>query len=71
MVILEIPVEESSQIFRKICEDLKNTLDITISAGIIEINLSDTIKINYYRAVQACYSVKETGGNGVKYHESR
>lgn len=71
MVLLEIPAEESRKIFKEICSELKDILEITISAGIIEINLSDTIKINYYRAVQACYSVKESGGNGVKYHESR
>ena len=71
MVLLEIPAEDSKRIFKEICAELKDTLDITISVGVIEINLSDTIKINYYRAVQACYSVKESGGNGVKYHESR
>lgn len=71
MALLEVNADETKKCFSEICERIKNQLDVTISVGIIEINLSDTIKLNYYRAVQACYSVKESGGNGVRYHAAR
>lgn len=39
---------------------------VTVSVGVTDVRLSDMIKKNYYRAAQACYLVKEMGGNGVK-----
>lgn len=71
MALLEINPDETQQRFSEICTELKSKLDITISVGVIDINLSDTIKVNYYRAVQACYSAKENGGNGVKYNDPK
>ncbi|MBB5227080.1 diguanylate cyclase domain-containing protein [Treponema ruminis] len=71
MALLEINPDETQQYFNEICAELKSKLDIKISVGVIDINLSDTIKVNYYRAVQACYSAKESGGNGVKYNEPK
>ncbi|MBR1721336.1 MAG: GGDEF domain-containing protein [Treponema sp.] len=54
---------ESAQVFCKAVESLRQ---VTVSVGVTEVRLSDTIKKNYYRAAQGCYIVKEMGGNGVK-----
>ena len=58
-------MQESKENFQALCQKTYTELGITLSVGVVDINLSDTIKVNYYRAVQACYSVKESGGNGV------
>jgi hypothetical protein len=39
---------------------------MTVSVGLTQISIFDTVRKNYYRAVQYCYLVKEMGGNGVK-----
>ena len=65
-VLMEEPLEmayESAQVFCKAVESLRQ---VTVSVGVTEVRLSDTIKKNYYRAAQGCYIVKEMGGNGVK-----
>ncbi len=53
-------------IFRQICREVEKDGKATVSVGITEIHMADTIKSNYHRAKQACYIVKETGGSGVK-----
>ncbi len=65
LALLETNLQESKEEFEALCEKIYKELGITLSVGVVDINLSDTIKVNYYRAVQACYSVKEKGGNGV------
>ena len=63
---LEMEGKEAEDIFKQICATIKNRLDVTISVGIVEVDLTESIKTNYHRAVQLCYTVKEHGGNGVK-----
>ena len=50
-----------------LCRDfLKQVLEelgITISAGLAPIVLTDSIKKNYYAAMQGCYAAKFAGGN--------
>lgn len=65
LALLETNLQESKENFQALCQKTYTELGITLSVGVVDINLSDTIKVNYYRAVQACYSVKESGGNGV------
>ena len=66
VVLLEIPVQKAEHVFRDICKNIREQLHVTLSVGIVEINLSDKIKTNYYRAVQLCYAAKESGGNEVR-----
>ena len=66
VLFLEIESDKSEEKFQKFCSDVKSKFDVTISVGIVDVDLSVSIKTNYYRAVQACYSVKEKGGNGVE-----
>ena len=66
VVFLEIPVAEAEERFKKFCAAVKEALDVTVSVGIVTVDLSESIKTNYHRAVQMCYAVKENGGNGVK-----
>ena len=65
VALLEMNAEDATLKFTEFCRAVRNDLGITVSVGISTINLSDTIKVNYYRAVQKCYAKKETGGNGV------
>ena len=65
VLFLEFESKETENKFKSLCEQVNKNLDITISVGIVDIDLSVSIKTNYYRAVQACYAIKETGGNGV------
>ena len=48
------------------CKKIEEDGRVTISLGVTEIRLAESIKKNYHRACQACYIVKEMGGNGVK-----
>ena len=66
VVLMEIQADEAEKEFKAICTAVKEKLDVTMSVGIVEVNLSDRIKTNYYRAVQLCYGAKESGGNGVR-----
>ena len=65
VIFLEMASGEAEERFQKFCEKVENSLKCTVSVGLIDVDLSAKIKINYYRAVQACYAVKENGGNGV------
>ncbi|MCR4823519.1 MAG: diguanylate cyclase [Treponema sp.] len=66
LALMEISAENAKNKFTEICQRVNQELNVTISAGITEIDLSDTIKKNYYRTFIACYTVKEAGGNGVR-----
>lgn len=66
MVLMEWSMEFAYEICREFCKEVEKGGRVTVSVGVTEVKLSDTIKKNYYRAVQGCYLVKEMGGNGVK-----
>ena len=65
VLFIEMKIDAAESRLKQFCEKSKRLLDVTISAGIVEVDLSVSIKTNYYRAVQACYAIKENGGNGV------
>lgn len=65
VLFLELEIQAAEESFKAFCAESKDKLDVTISAGLVKVDLSVSIKTNYYRAVQACYSIKENGGNGV------
>ena len=69
LALLEIPAESAKYKFNEICRRSKDELGVTLSVGISDINLSDSIKKNYYRSIIACYAVKEAGGNGVRLYK--
>ena len=65
VLFIEMNPSETEERFKIFCNQAKEELDVTISVGIVEVDLSVSIKTNYYRAVQACYAIKEAVGNGV------
>ncbi len=65
VLFLEMDNIEAEQRFQSFCEQADKEIDVTVSVGLVKVDLSVSIKTNYYRAVQACYAIKETGGNGV------
>lgn len=66
LVLFELPTEHAYALCRQFCRDVAAGNLVTVSVGLADVRLSDTIKKNYYRAAQCCYQVKEMGGNGVK-----
>ncbi|MCR5716119.1 MAG: diguanylate cyclase [Lachnospiraceae bacterium] len=66
VVLFELPVEEAESACRKFCKAVEEIGDVTVSIGLTQIELNETLKKNYYRAVQHMYLVKELGGNNVK-----
>ncbi len=62
---LEMPAGEAEESFKSLCVSIRETLGVTISVGIVEIDLFESIKTNYHRAVLHCYMVKAAGGDGV------
>ncbi len=65
VLFLEMEISEAEERFKHFCNEAKNTIDVTVSVGLVAVDLSVSIKTNYYRAVQACYAIKENGGDGV------
>ncbi len=65
VLFLEIDIDQAEAKFKELCDKAEEELKVTVSVGIVEVDLSAPIKTNYYRAVQACYAIKEFGGNGV------
>ncbi len=65
VLFLEMDSTEAVERFNDFCKASKEKYDVTISVGIVDVDLSVSIKTNYYRAVQACYILKEKGGDGV------
>ena len=66
MVLMEWSMDFAYEICREFCKEVEKEGRVTVSVGVTEIKMSDTIKKNYYRAAQGCYLVKEMGGNSVK-----
>ena len=66
VLFLEMEKSEAEEKFKDFCQKALEKHEVTVSVGLVTVDLSVSIKTNYYRAVQACYSVKEKGGNGVE-----
>ncbi len=66
VVLLESGPEEAEEICRRFCKTVEDIGEVTVSVGLTSIELNDTLRKNYYRAVQNMYLVKELGGNNVK-----
>ena len=65
-ILMTESLNDAYDICRNLCKEVEEKLKITLSIGVTEVQLSDTIKKNYYRAAQGCFFVKELGGNSVK-----
>lgn len=65
VLFLEIDADEAEMKFRILCAYIQKETGVTISVGIVQVDLFESIKRNYHRAVLQCYAVKEAGGNGV------
>ena len=66
VLFLEMDGDEAEARLKNFCEEVQKQTDVTVSVGIVDVDLTESIKTNYHRAVQPCYAVKETGGNGVR-----
>ena len=66
VIFYEIHADEAEVKFSEFCALVNKKLDVSVSVGVVEIDLSQSIKTNYHRAVQLCYAVKTAGRNGVK-----
>ena len=66
VALLEWSMTFGFELCRELCEKVEQDGMVTVSVGITEVKLTDTIKKHYHRAMQGCYLVKEMGGNGVK-----
>ena len=62
----EFNTDKTVSLCQSICSSVKKTCDLSLSVGVAEILLADTIKKNYYRALLACYQIKKDGGDGVR-----
>ena len=65
-VLMSQQISAAYDVCRKFCVAIAQAGHVTVSVGVTEIRLADSVKKNYYRAAQNCYLVKEMGGNGVK-----
>lgn len=65
-VLMTQSLNAAYDVCRDFCVEVEKKKLVTVSVGVTEVRLSDTVKKNYYRAAQGCYLVKEMGGNGVK-----
>ena len=63
VVLSEKEIGASMDLSRNFCSQVLEELGITISAGLAQIVLTDSIKKNYYAAMQGCYAAKFAGGN--------
>ena len=66
VALMEWSMEFGQGICNELCGEVEKDGRVTISVGITEVKLTDTIKKHFHRAMQGCYMVKEMGGNGVK-----
>ncbi|MCR4657020.1 MAG: diguanylate cyclase [Lachnospiraceae bacterium] len=66
VVLFELSVEEAEEACRRFCRAVEEIGEVSVSVGLTPIELNDTLRKNYYRAVQNMYLVKELGGNNVK-----
>ncbi|MCR5596179.1 MAG: diguanylate cyclase [Lachnospiraceae bacterium] len=66
VVLFEMSTDEAEEVCRKFCKAIEDIGEVTVSIGLTSIELKETLRKNYYRAVQNMYLVKELGGNNVK-----
>ncbi|SDB03249.1 sensor domain-containing diguanylate cyclase [Eubacterium oxidoreducens] len=66
VVLLKNPVDEAEIMCRQYCKLIEDIGEVTVSVGLTQIKLNETLKKNYYRAAKNLYLVKEFGGNNVK-----
>ncbi|MCR5726368.1 MAG: diguanylate cyclase [Lachnospiraceae bacterium] len=66
VVLIDLSIDEAEEVCRRFCKAIENIGEVTVSVGLSAIDLNDTLKNNYYRAVRNMYLVKELGGNNVK-----
>ncbi|MCR4674503.1 MAG: hypothetical protein K5675_05770 [Lachnospiraceae bacterium] len=66
VILFEIPVDDAEILCKEFCKSIEERGQVSISVGLTEIDLKETLMGNYYRAVQNLYLVKELGGNNVK-----
>jgi len=69
VVLSEQELGKSMDLCRDFCKQVNEELGITISAGLAPIVLTDSIKKNYYSAMQGCYAAKFAGGNRAIIHQ--
>lgn len=69
VVLSEKEIGASMDLCRNFCSQVLEELGITISAGLAQIVLTDSIKKNYYAAMQGCYAAKFAGGNKAVIHQ--
>ncbi|WP_027728470.1 diguanylate cyclase domain-containing protein [Treponema sp. C6A8] len=69
VVLSEQEIGASMDLCRDFCRHVLEELEITISAGVAPIVLTDSIKKNYYAAMQGCYAAKFAGGNKAVLHQ--
>ena len=63
LVLFEYNTTEAKKICNLLSQKLASDSENTVSAGIASIDLTATIKKNFYRAMQALNKAKESGGN--------
>ncbi|MCR5655551.1 MAG: diguanylate cyclase [Lachnospiraceae bacterium] len=66
VVLLEPAPEEAEEMCKDFCKSIEAIGEVTVSVGLTNIALNETLKKNYYRAARNLYLVKELGGNNVK-----
>lgn len=68
VVLSEQDVNQAKELCETFCNRVLREIGITISAGLAPIDLTDSIKKNYYCAMQGCYAAKFAGGNKAVIH---
>lgn len=66
IMLLELEMADAGLLCELLCKNVRERASVTISIGITQIDLTETIKKNYYRAVQSLFAAKEAGGNTVR-----
>ncbi|MBQ6565659.1 MAG: diguanylate cyclase [Treponema sp.] len=61
----ELGTDETLALCQRVCDAALARTGSSLSVGVAEISLTESIKKNYYRAMIACFQVKKDGGNGV------
>lgn len=69
VVLSEQEIGSAMDLCRNFSKQVLEELGITISAGLAQIVLTDSIKKNYYAAMQGCYAAKFAGGNKAIIHQ--
>ncbi len=65
VVFYEVEAKEAKRQFLNLCKFIREQLGVTLSVGIVPVELSESIKSNYHRAAALCYEQKAKAGNGV------